>query len=102
MVNHILYIIIKVGLRSYGCAKWLHQNVEIFIYLKKKIDIIFLFLSSYPIIDKNLNLITIQICHLILFLIIIISYCFESCQQLQEQKCANYWTNMLVRFSLFK
>ena len=32
-----IYYIIKVELRSCGCAKWLHQIVEIFLDLKKKI-----------------------------------------------------------------
>ena len=31
----IIYYIIKVGLRSRGCVKWLHQIVENFLDLKK-------------------------------------------------------------------
>ena len=36
---YIIYYIIKVGFKSYGCAKWFHQNAEIFIdfFLKKQL-----------------------------------------------------------------
>ena len=33
--NTIIYYIIKVGFRSRGCAKWLHQIAENFLDLKK-------------------------------------------------------------------
>ena len=34
--SHIIYYIIKVGLRNCGCAKWLHQIAKILLDLKKK------------------------------------------------------------------
>ena len=32
--SHIIYYIIKVGLRNCGCAKWLHQIAKILLDLK--------------------------------------------------------------------
>ena len=46
MGQRLVDYIIKVGFRNCGCAKWLHQIAENFLDLKRKIDIIFLFLSS--------------------------------------------------------
>ena len=46
---YIIYYIIKVGFKSYGCAKWFHQNVEIFIdfFLKNRYNFFVLIFLSY-------------------------------------------------------
>ena len=75
MLINIIYYIIKVGFRSHGCTKWLHQIVEILLdlirrrrYIERERDIyiyiyiyIYLYiyslsLSSFSIIFKLIKI----------------------------------------------
>ena len=47
MLINIIYYIIKVGFRSHGCTKWLHQIVEILLDLIRRRRYIEIYIYIY-------------------------------------------------------